>query len=195
MRLISRWILHSSLLVLDPPGADRRRKGRKDADGPRSARAARKEKQQVVKIGDMEVGRGADGMFGCGLCLKRYESPYSLQVCLRYLSIISCNTFNSDITRRRMTYVLHRLCRVFLKHSRPRLKSARNPRSLGPPGLGHLHHASPARPRHAPIRLLVCSLLLASPVSGRRQVHPGRSRPMLRQRGFLDHSQGFHRAR
>ena len=66
--------------ISDPPGDQTRRKGKKDKDGVRSARAMRKDNQQTVKIGDLEIPRGPDNKFGCGMCLKRYPHPYSLKV-------------------------------------------------------------------------------------------------------------------
>lgn len=51
-------------------------------DGARSARAIRKDKQKVVKVGDMRILRGSDGKFHCVSCYKVYVSASGLQVCL-----------------------------------------------------------------------------------------------------------------
>ncbi len=95
--------------ISDPPGDRTRRKGKKDKDGVRSARAMRKDNQQTVKIGDLEIPWGSDNKFGCGMCLKRYPQPFSLKVRWRARSIVVLLTLSCrDITWNHTAFVVRR---------------------------------------------------------------------------------------
>lgn len=61
----------------------------------------------MMKVGDMEIVRGDDDMFGCGLCLKRYNGAYSLQVCLRYMFCVICLTLRLTAPLRGCTRRAH----------------------------------------------------------------------------------------
>ncbi len=44
------------------------------------ARTVRKDNQQAMEIGELEMARGFDNKFGCGICLKRHGESLSRYV-------------------------------------------------------------------------------------------------------------------
>ncbi|KJA20683.1 hypothetical protein HYPSUDRAFT_203652, partial [Hypholoma sublateritium FD-334 SS-4] len=130
-------MLYEISFMDDPVGEEERRTGTKDADGPRSARTVRKKKQQVVKVGDMDVARGTDGMFPCGLCLKKYESAYSLQrhyADTHNMRTVSA-TASSSLIPRTSAPRSHTPARLFIAPRIPSERSSPSPSESGSPNV------------------------------------------------------------